>query len=50
VIPRLFPWPDLHADEDLFSDKESELWEVEESIHESEEGAIMVGIGFQEWR
>jgi hypothetical protein len=30
---------------------ESELWEVEESIYDSEEGrTTMVGIGFEEWR
>jgi hypothetical protein len=51
VIPRLFPWADLDVDEDLYADKESELWEVEESIYDSEEGrTIMVGVGFEEWR
>jgi hypothetical protein len=51
VIPRLFPWADLDVDEDLYDDKESELWELEESIYDSEEGrTIMVGIDFEEWR
>lgn len=51
VIPRLFPWADLEVDEDLYADKESELWELEESIYDSEEGrTIMVGTRFEEWR
>ena len=51
VIPRLFPWADLDVDEDLYADKESELWELEEGIYDSEEGrTIMVGTGFEEWR
>ena len=51
VIPRLFPWADLAVDEDFYVDKESELWELEEGMYDSEEGrVIMVGIGFDDWR
>lgn len=51
VIPHLFPWADLDVDEYLYADKESELWELEEGIYDSEEGRIiMVGAAFEEWR
>jgi Domain of unknown function (DUF4365) len=51
VIPRLFPWAELDVDEDLYAEKESELWELEESAYDSEEGRlIMVGVDFDEWR
>jgi hypothetical protein len=51
VLPRLFPWASLDVDEDLYVDKESELWELEEGVYDSEEGrTIMVGAGFEQWR
>lgn len=51
VIPRLFPWADLEVDEDLYADKEGELWELEEGTYDSEDGrTIMVGTNFEEWR
>jgi hypothetical protein len=50
VIPDLFPCADLDVDADLYAD-ESELWKLEESVYDSEESrAILVGIGFEEWR
>jgi hypothetical protein len=41
----------LEVDEDLYSDREAELWNLEEGIYDSEEGRVlMIGAGFEEWR
>lgn len=51
ALPLLFPWAHLAVDEDLYTEHEEQLWELEEGHYDSEEGrTVMLGSPFEEWR
>jgi Domain of unknown function (DUF4365) len=51
LLPLLFPWADLEVDEQIYTEHEQQLWELEEGHYDAEDGRlIMAGSTFEEWR
>ena len=50
VFPRLFPWATFSADEDFYEDSDKELWRTYNCHYDKEDGWIIVGESFDEFR
>lgn len=49
-LPRLFPWADLHVDEDFYHDYDFSQYELECGTWDSEDQRYFYGESFDEWR